>query len=252
MSAGVLPVYVATTGRGRGAIWQGAPPAIEPFRAADLLFLDVGEKLDQQAVIRALVGADVVLVGTLDQKFAAAAWRVHAGRAPWIDGCAPKSWRPYMHEAFDGRRNRTVEGWTPEEVRRVRELEEAADRRLADLVAAYRARGVMPFTKGDPELLRIGGIEKAIRRLSVEAVVRRFGPRWCEADRANGDLFARMAAAAKGSEHFDVLGIAPTSDAAAIRAAWKRKALETHPDRGGSAEAFRKAKAAYDAIARAL
>jgi curved DNA-binding protein CbpA len=37
-----------------------------------------------------------------------------------------------------------------------------------------------------------------------------------------------------GHDYYQVLGVAPTADSAAIRAAFRRKAMECHPDRGGS------------------
>lgn len=42
-----------------------------------------------------------------------------------------------------------------------------------------------------------------------------------------------------------VLGIGPGASRAQIKRAWRRKALETHPDRGGSARRFREAQSAY-------
>lgn len=51
-----------------------------------------------------------------------------------------------------------------------------------------------------------------------------------------------------GSPH-DVLGVSPSASAEAIRTAYKRRALQTHPDRtGGDTTAFRAVQAAYDAL----
>lgn len=45
-----------------------------------------------------------------------------------------------------------------------------------------------------------------------------------------------------------VLGVAPGASSAEIRAAYKRRALATHPDQGGSDEAFRAVQHAYEKL----
>ena len=47
---------------------------------------------------------------------------------------------------------------------------------------------------------------------------------------------------------FDVLGISPTSDERAIKKAYKAKALQHHPDKGGDPAAFRNVNEAYDIL----
>jgi curved DNA-binding protein CbpA len=47
---------------------------------------------------------------------------------------------------------------------------------------------------------------------------------------------------------FEVLGIDPDADEAEIDQAYRRRVIETHPDQGGSARAFQRVKAAYEAI----
>jgi curved DNA-binding protein CbpA len=47
---------------------------------------------------------------------------------------------------------------------------------------------------------------------------------------------------------FEVLGVDPDADAEAVEAAYRRRVKETHPDHGGSAEAFRRVRRAYEAI----
>lgn len=44
---------------------------------------------------------------------------------------------------------------------------------------------------------------------------------------------------------WETLGIAPTADAAEVRAAFRRRSMETHPDRNGSPEAFARVRSAY-------
>jgi hypothetical protein len=45
-----------------------------------------------------------------------------------------------------------------------------------------------------------------------------------------------------------VLGVEPGASLQEIRAAYRRRALETHPDQGGDAEAFRAVQAAYERL----
>lgn len=47
---------------------------------------------------------------------------------------------------------------------------------------------------------------------------------------------------------FDVLGIDPDADEAEIDRAFRRRVIETHPDQGGSTQAFRRVMAAYEAV----
>ena len=46
----------------------------------------------------------------------------------------------------------------------------------------------------------------------------------------------------------EVLGIEPGASAEDVRAAWRKASRRTHPDRGGSAEAFREVRDAYMSI----
>lgn len=56
----------------------------------------------------------------------------------------------------------------------------------------------------------------------------------------------------EGTSIWAVLGVASGASAEAIRAAYRARALVTHPDHGGDAEAFRRLRAAYaEALARA-
>jgi DnaJ family protein C protein 19 len=64
-------------------------------------------------------------------------------------------------------------------------------------------------------------------------------------------LFAGVAAAlAPGAlaEARAVLGVAPTDDAAAINAAWRRVIAQVHPDKGGTADLARRVTAARDLL----
>lgn len=53
-------------------------------------------------------------------------------------------------------------------------------------------------------------------------------------------------------DDLDALGLAAMPDAEGLRAAWRETARRTHPDAGGSAEAFQYARAAYERLARAV
>ena len=50
------------------------------------------------------------------------------------------------------------------------------------------------------------------------------------------------------SEAHEVLGVPVGAGALEVRIAWRRIASETHPDRGGDAEAFRRAKVAFEQL----
>ncbi|MFB6171083.1 MAG: ferredoxin Fer [Haloarculaceae archaeon] len=50
------------------------------------------------------------------------------------------------------------------------------------------------------------------------------------------------------SSPFDILGIDPDADEAAVVEAYRRRVKESHPDHGGSASEFRAVKAAYEQI----
>ena len=52
--------------------------------------------------------------------------------------------------------------------------------------------------------------------------------------------------ASPGPDFYDVLGVPRTGSQEEIQRAYRRLALKTHPDRGGSAEAFRRATEARD------
>ena len=47
---------------------------------------------------------------------------------------------------------------------------------------------------------------------------------------------------------FEVLGVDPDADDAELKRAYRRRAKEAHPDRGGSVEEFQRVKAAYETI----
>jgi curved DNA-binding protein CbpA len=50
---------------------------------------------------------------------------------------------------------------------------------------------------------------------------------------------------------YDELGVASNATAEEIKAAYRRKARETHPDAGGDAETFRRVQTAYDVLSDA-
>lgn len=59
-----------------------------------------------------------------------------------------------------------------------------------------------------------------------------------------------MGARAHPLDPFVVLGLSSEATLAEVKAAFRRKALEQHPDQGGTAEAFMATKRAYDAIVK--
>jgi hypothetical protein len=55
-------------------------------------------------------------------------------------------------------------------------------------------------------------------------------------------------ASAPDASAWSVLGLAPGASLADVRRAFQRRALETHPDQGGEAEAFQKVQRAYEKL----
>jgi curved DNA-binding protein CbpA len=49
--------------------------------------------------------------------------------------------------------------------------------------------------------------------------------------------------------YYDVLGVTPTADLAAIRRAFRQRSMTAHPDLGGDESTFRELRAAYDVLA---
>jgi DnaJ-class molecular chaperone len=50
---------------------------------------------------------------------------------------------------------------------------------------------------------------------------------------------------------YEVLGVSDDASPAQVKAAFRRKAMSSHPDAGGDAEAFQRLKSAYDVLADA-
>lgn len=62
----------------------------------------------------------------------------------------------------------------------------------------------------------------------------------------------RPAPAPADASAWSVLGLAPGASLAEVRRAFQRKALETHPDQGGHAEAFLQVQRAYEKLTERL
>ncbi len=52
----------------------------------------------------------------------------------------------------------------------------------------------------------------------------------------------------KYAQYFIVLGIQPTNDIKRIKAAYRKKCLQTHPDKGGTDEAFRRVNETFERL----
>jgi hypothetical protein len=68
--------------------------------------------------------------------------------------------------------------------------------------------------------------------------------------RANGERPEPRAKAPTPASIWDTLGVASSATEIEIRRAYRLRALETHPDRGGTDEAFREVRAAYEEALR--
>jgi hypothetical protein len=58
----------------------------------------------------------------------------------------------------------------------------------------------------------------------------------------------RRSSRGRSKTHYDMLGVHSSATANEIRKAYKRKALEHHPDKGGSAATFRRVQTAYETL----
>lgn len=55
-------------------------------------------------------------------------------------------------------------------------------------------------------------------------------------------------ASRSGDDHYALLGVDPSADFAALLSAYRRAALQTHPDKGGDAESFRRVTSAFESL----
>ncbi len=67
---------------------------------------------------------------------------------------------------------------------------------------------------------------------------------------ASGDGGPRPAKPPQPSSVWDTLGLAPAATVAEIKRAYRQRALQAHPDRGGDAAAFRALHTAYESALR--
>jgi hypothetical protein len=68
--------------------------------------------------------------------------------------------------------------------------------------------------------------------------------------RAHGERPPPRERPAKPASIWETLGVASSATEIEIRRAYRLRALETHPDRGGTDEAFREVRAAYEEALR--
>jgi curved DNA-binding protein CbpA len=71
-----------------------------------------------------------------------------------------------------------------------------------------------------------------------------------DSGRSGRTLILRLSLSLLMESPFDVLGVPPDADEEEVTRAYRRRAMETHPDQGGSRRAFRAVKAAYEEIVR--
>lgn len=70
--------------------------------------------------------------------------------------------------------------------------------------------------------------------------------------KTGGARTSREAGHAPRASVWAILGVPPRSSQADLKRAYRKRALETHPDRGGSAEAFRDVQRAYEEAQRRI
>jgi hypothetical protein len=64
---------------------------------------------------------------------------------------------------------------------------------------------------------------------------------------STGDEAPKARSATNATSIWQTLGLEPAATLAEIKQAYRARALQTHPDRGGNAEAFRAVQSAYEA-----
>jgi len=64
----------------------------------------------------------------------------------------------------------------------------------------------------------------------------------------SGETYSALAVIPPVDSPHEILDVDPGADDDEIREAYRRRVIETHPDQGGSAEAFQRVRAAYEAI----
>jgi DnaJ-domain-containing protein 1 len=65
---------------------------------------------------------------------------------------------------------------------------------------------------------------------------------------ARTDRAPRTDSGPTAAEAYDILGVDASADQSAVRSAYRERVKETHPDRGGSEEEFKRVTAAYDRL----
>jgi hypothetical protein len=244
-----LNAYYAHTKKGRCAIWIGACPTVEPFRQADY-FLETCPGASYSVAVtamRALAGADALMVHALKDTWSAAASRVLAGRQAWTGRPPVLVHGPGFLQNGRSINERSAEMFTAEEIARTGELEAFRDKTAREFIAGWRKRsGPHSSLFTIKECRTIEGIERGIADIFGKAFHRRH-PRF------DWEAHVRESyASAIVADAFSALGILPTSSMSQVRTAWRRAALLHHPDRGGSAAEFQRVKAAYDSIVASL
>ena len=69
---------------------------------------------------------------------------------------------------------------------------------------------------------------------------------------ASGDAAPRKVSRDRPQSAWAVLGLSPGATLIEVKRAFRQKALETHPDRGGNAETFLRVQRAYEKLAAKL
>jgi hypothetical protein len=231
------------TKAGRGAVWLDRVPFVDgrpdvattADRFFDLAAADGHQSSIAWATIRVLLGGGRVRIAEYALRFAADAWQLRSGRKGFDRMRTTKAPQQHDHR-YDGR-------WLPDtadlslfnadELLQLRDLEDGTDGLIASMLPKYSDPRAPLFASND--LHTLAARARAMDRI-VMAVIDRAHPRRrlfdgpFAAPRTTGNTFIGCP--------FAALGLEPTNDLKAITTAWKRKAFEAHPDRGGSHEAM--------------
>ena len=110
-----------------------------------------------------------------------------------------------------------------------------------------RKRGARTFLRGDT-IRKDGTRVPNAHRRDTNAARRRRGEAEHRSSNSSssygGDNNSRSSSS--GATAADILGVPPNATKAQIKAAWRKYAQRTHPDRGGDGTEFKRGKAAYN------
>ncbi len=257
------------------AAWWSGEPQGKPWRTPDAVgAIEQSMKVDRidaeilaEAHIFRALSCRSGAIGTrrLDKSFASAAWREHLGVKP--------NWRAPTRKSVDpdpagGDRDPLVSAARYFGARRY--WSRASIYALSNACKSVLVQARAPCPKRTKSGVRFDGptggwvdtfyaSEEEIGAYGAETMrdrdeARMYGWEGCPCCKAGPSAQNRAGRAGVGrvgvatSADIAILGLRGQPTDAEVRRAFKRRALETHPDRGGDAEEFKRVNAAYERL----